>query len=148
MHELQTSQGPTVKEISCVAMDLPMREIYDNNKKYSNARLNDAGQNVKTNESGYPALVRVNKSIITPAHDDTGSEAWRVVCRGWRYSSYSSAVEWSIWRIGNCCQSCGRGDGMQNHPSHCVRKSEVLIILPAKATIPSARATLLLHHAR
>lgn len=58
--------------ICCV--DLPMREIYENTPKNSNARLKDAGQNVKTDESGYPALVRVNKSIITPGHDGVGSD--------------------------------------------------------------------------
>lgn len=55
-----------------------MREIY---KKYSNARLKDAGQIIKSNESGYPALVRVNNSIITPGHAGMGLKAWRVVCR-------------------------------------------------------------------
>ena len=59
-----------------------MREIYDNSKKYSNARLKDAGQNVQIDESGYSALVRVRKSVITPAHDGTQSEASRVVGRG------------------------------------------------------------------
>lgn len=52
-----------------------MRGIYDNSKKYSNARLKDAGQNVQIDESGYSALVRIRKSVITPAHDGTQSEA-------------------------------------------------------------------------
>lgn len=51
-----------------------MREIFENTMINSNARLKDAGQKCKTDESGYPALVRVNKSIRTPGHDGVVSD--------------------------------------------------------------------------